>query len=45
VALQMKKLGFRRVRPLQDGLQAWIDGGLPLVERAVRPLRVVQVGG
>lgn len=37
LALQMKKLGFQRVRPLAGGLNAWIDAGLPVVGRAVRP--------
>lgn len=34
--LQMKKLGFLRVRPLEGGLRAWIEEGLPLVDRVVR---------
>jgi 3-mercaptopyruvate sulfurtransferase SseA len=30
VALQLKKAGFRLVRPLQGGLEAWRGSGLPI---------------
>ena len=32
----MKKLGFRRVRPLEGGFKAWIAAEYPLEERVVR---------
>jgi hypothetical protein len=32
VALQLKKAGFRLVRPLEGGLAAWRDRGLPIEE-------------
>jgi rhodanese-related sulfurtransferase len=30
VALELRKMGVKRVRPLRGGLQAWKDAGLPL---------------
>jgi rhodanese-related sulfurtransferase len=30
VALQLKKLGFTRVRPLAGGFQAWVDARYPV---------------
>jgi len=36
VALQMKKLGFVRVRPLEGSFKAWIEAEYPLEERVVR---------
>jgi 3-mercaptopyruvate sulfurtransferase SseA len=30
VALQLKKAGFRRVRPLEGGLAAWRGHGFPI---------------
>jgi len=30
VALELRKMGIRRVRPLRGGLQGWKDAGLPL---------------
>jgi len=36
VALQMKKLGFQRVRPLEGGLTAWVAAEYPLEDRVVR---------
>jgi 3-mercaptopyruvate sulfurtransferase SseA len=36
VALQMKKLGFQRVRPLEGGLKGWVAAEYPLEERVVR---------
>jgi rhodanese-related sulfurtransferase len=30
VALQLKKAGFKRVRPLEGGLEAWRGQGFPL---------------
>jgi len=30
VALQLKKLGFTRVRPLEGGFQAWVEAKYPL---------------
>jgi rhodanese-related sulfurtransferase len=30
VALQLRKLGFTRVRPLAGGFQAWVEAGYPL---------------
>jgi 3-mercaptopyruvate sulfurtransferase SseA len=30
VALQLKKAGFRMVRPLEGGLAAWRGSGLPI---------------
>jgi rhodanese-related sulfurtransferase len=30
VALQLKKAGFRLVRPLEGGLTAWRGSGLPI---------------
>jgi rhodanese-related sulfurtransferase len=35
VTLQLKKLGYTRVRPLEGGLQAWLDGEYPLDDRFV----------
>jgi rhodanese-related sulfurtransferase len=35
VALQLKRLGIDRVRPLQGGLEEWIDLGFPTVELEV----------
>jgi len=31
VALLLKKNGFKRIRPLQGGLDAWRERGYPLV--------------
>jgi rhodanese-related sulfurtransferase len=31
VALQLKKLGFTRVRPLAGGFQAWVEARYPMV--------------
>jgi len=36
VALEMKKLGFTRVRPLAGGLNAWLDLDYPVIERVLR---------
>jgi 3-mercaptopyruvate sulfurtransferase SseA len=36
VALQMKKLGFARVRPLEGGFKAWVEAEYPVEERVVR---------
>jgi 3-mercaptopyruvate sulfurtransferase SseA len=36
VALQMKKLGFQRVRPLEGGIRAWVASEYPLEDRVVR---------
>jgi 3-mercaptopyruvate sulfurtransferase SseA len=36
VALQMKKLGFARVRPLEGGFKAWAAAAYPVEERVVR---------
>ena len=36
MALQMKKLGFKRVRPLEGGFKAWIAAEYPLEDRVVR---------
>jgi rhodanese-related sulfurtransferase len=33
VALEMKKLGFTRVRPLAGGLDEWLKMGFPVEER------------
>jgi rhodanese-related sulfurtransferase len=30
VALELRKMGVRRVRPLRGGLQGWKDAGYPL---------------
>jgi rhodanese-related sulfurtransferase len=35
VALQMKKLGFERVHPLEGGLHGWLELNLPVEEREV----------
>lgn len=32
VALELRRMGVRRVRPLRGGLQGWKDAGYPLVE-------------
>jgi membrane protein DedA with SNARE-associated domain/rhodanese-related sulfurtransferase len=32
VAMELRRLGVRRVRPLKGGLQGWKDAGYPLVE-------------
>jgi len=32
VALQLKRQGITRVRPLQGGLQLWIDQKFPTIE-------------
>jgi rhodanese-related sulfurtransferase len=32
VAKQLQKLGYKRIRPLQGGIDAWIDAGMK-VER------------
>jgi len=36
VALQVKKLGFQRVRPLEGGFQAWVAAAYPVEDRVVR---------
>jgi len=36
VALQMKKLGFTRVRPLEGGFKAWVAAAYPVEDRVVR---------
>jgi 3-mercaptopyruvate sulfurtransferase SseA len=36
VALQMKKLGFQRVRPLEGGFAAWAKAAYPVEDRVVR---------
>jgi 3-mercaptopyruvate sulfurtransferase SseA len=36
VALQMKKLGFQRVRPLEGGFSAWVAAAYPVEDRVVR---------
>jgi len=36
VALEMKRLGFDRVRPLAGGLNAWLDLNYPVVETVMR---------
>jgi rhodanese-related sulfurtransferase len=35
VALLLKKNGFKRIRPLQGGLDAWRERGYPLVTVAL----------
>jgi rhodanese-related sulfurtransferase len=35
VALQLKKAGLDRVRPLAGGFEAWRDAGLPVEKVAV----------
>jgi 3-mercaptopyruvate sulfurtransferase SseA len=32
VALQLKRAGIMRVRPLQGGLHLWMDRGFPVTE-------------
>ena len=32
MALQLKRAGMTRVRPLQGGLRLWIDRGFPVTE-------------
>jgi rhodanese-related sulfurtransferase len=34
VALQLKRAGFTKVRPLQGGFEAWKQAGLPVEETA-----------
>jgi len=35
VALLLRKKGFKRIRPLQGGLDAWRERGYPMVTIAV----------
>jgi membrane protein DedA with SNARE-associated domain/rhodanese-related sulfurtransferase len=38
VALQLHRLGIRRVRPLRGGFEGWRDAGYPLIEYVAPPI-------
>ncbi len=41
IAMELRKMGVRRVRPLRGGLQGWKDAGYPLVELNVVELNAL----
>ena len=38
MALQLKRAGITRVRPLQGGLRLWMDHGFPVSEMKPLPI-------
>lgn len=42
VALELRKMGVRRVRPLRGGLQGWKDAGYPVEHAHLVPVAVLQ---